>query len=252
MYVFFGMIYRKYINLKPNYIIFISDYSKENFRNKIYKNYKANRKLIDDNLNTYIICVKKFFKKLNLNIITLKNFEADDLISSYISKIKNFFKKNYTIYILSNDKDFTQLVNKNVFLIIKKDNILDIKEVQKKYGVLPYLIKDLLTLKGDKSDNIPGIKGIGSKNIINILNNIGNIKKIYKNLNKIKTLKLKNCKKIINLFKKNKVKIYLNNKLINLKNNLNFKFQIRKHKISTSYFKKIYLYLKYFEFNKNF
>lgn len=215
------MIFSKYKFCKPNYLIFIFDYDRNNFRKKIYKKYKSNRKKISKELILYILNIKKFLKVLNINFFCLPNVEGDDVIGSLIFKIKKlFFKKKYLIYILSYDKDFLQLVNNNVYLFISYKNILDPKFIFKKYGIYPNLIKDFLVLCGDKSDNIPGIKGIGIKKAIFLIKKIGNIKSIYKNLHKIKDLKISNYSNIINNLKYNRKKIKLWFSLVNIKLNI--------------------------------
>lgn len=246
LYIFFNMIYSRYIYLNPNFIFFVFD-SKCNFRKKIYTYYKSNRKKISVHLLQYIKIIKCFLKRIGIDIIYLKGFEADDIIGSLIFKIKNHFKKT-VIYIISYDKDFTQLVNNDIFLIANKNNIINIIDVKKIYGVYPYLIKDFFALKGDRSDNIPGIKGLNTKDILIILNNLGNIFYIYKNLNNLKYLNIKNSTNIYLTLKENKNFVFLWYTLINIRTDLDIPIKINQYKINTLLFKKINLYLKYFKY----
>lgn len=203
-YIFFSIIKSRINLLKPKYIFFIFD-SKNTNKKKIYKYYKYNRKNSSKGLIIYIKNIIIFIKKLGFKIFLKNGFEADELIARIIYFIEKKIKHNLCIYILSNDKDYLQLVNNNTYLLIDKNNIFGPKEVNSKFGVFPYLIVDYLALIGDKIDNIPGIKGIGIKTASLILNNIGGIKCIYKNLNNIKNLKIYNVNKIIkNLKKKSK------------------------------------------------
>lgn len=247
--VFWNMIFSKYKIYKPNYIFFIFDYDRSNFRKKIYKKYKSNRKKISKELLIYILGIKKFFDILNIKYFSYPDVEGDDVIGSLVKKISNIFKKKkHLIYILSYDKDFLQLVNNNVYLFISIDNILNPKYTFRKYGIYPNFFKDLLILCGDKSDNIPGIKGIGIKKAIILINNIGNIKNIYNNLHKIKYLKISNSNTIINNLKKNINNIKLWSTLISIKLNLKINLNINNFKINKFFFYNIFNFLKKFNF----
>lgn len=237
------MILNKYYFLKPKYIIFIFDYNRKNFRNKICNNYKKNRKKISLHLLKYILLIKKEFNKWGINYYSIPYVEGDDVIGTLI---KNFInKEKYKIYILSYDKDLLQLISKNIYMFVTKKIIFNKKKVFKKYGIYPNLFKDMLILCGDKSDNIPGIKGIGVKTASLLLNNIGNIYNIYKNLDKIKKLKIKNYLNIIKNLKDNHTNINIWNKLISLKTNLKIKFKLNNFlvnfKLLNNIFKKINL-----------
>ncbi len=234
------MIYSRFKIYKPNYIIFVFDYDRNNFRNKIYPYYKSNRKKIPSNLVKYILFIKRKLILWNIKILSIPNVEGDDVIASFINKIKKTNKNKYIFYILSYDKDFLQLVNKNIYLIISSKIYFSVKKFFNKYKIYPSLIKDLLALCGDKSDNIPGIKGIGIKTALILLNKIGNIKKIYKNLNKIKKLKIKNKSKIIKNLKENYKNILIWYKLIKFKKNINLKINLNKFLINNFLFNKIF------------
>ncbi len=249
-YVFLNMIYSKFKIYKPDYIIFIFDYNRKNFRHKIYKNYKSNRKKMSKNLIFYIKNIKRFLYFLGIKIFSLPNFEGDDIIASLAYKINQLFSRNCYIYILSYDKDFLQLISKNIYLFIKKDIIIDQSKVFNKYGIHPNLMIDFLVLCGDKSDNIPGIKGVGFKKAIYLLKNIGNIYDIHKNLNKIKLLNLNNKKNIIKIFKNNFHDIKLWYKLISLKCDINLnKINIEDYSFKNLSFKNFFNLLVFFKFH---
>lgn len=248
--VFWNMIFSKYKFCKPNYLLFVFDYDRNNFRKKICKKYKSNRKKIPKELLLYISNIKFFFNVFGIKYFSYPNVEGDDVIGSLICKINSFFlnKKDYLIYILSYDKDFLQLVNNNVYLFVSFKEIFDPKLIYKKYGVYPNSIIDLLVLCGDKSDNIPGIKGIGFKKAPILINNIGNIKEIYKNLFKIKNLKIRNYINIVKNLKLNINKINLWYSLIKIKLDVKIKFDLHKFKTNSFFFLKVFNWLKNFNF----
>lgn len=247
--VFWNMILNKYRFCKPNYLLFIFDYDRNNFRKKIYKKYKSNRKKIPKKLILYISGIKLFFNTFGIKYLSYPNVEGDDVIGSLVYKINSLFlNQKYLIYILSYDKDFLQLVNDKVYLFISTREILNPKCIFDKYGVYPNLIKDLLVLCGDKSDNIPGIKGIGIKKATILVNNIGSIKDIYKNLYKIKYLKISNYSNIIKNLKLNINKIDLWYSLMSIKLDIKININLCKFKINNVFFFKIFSLLKKFSF----
>lgn len=243
VYIFFNMIKSLYYSIFPKYIIFVFDCAKDNFRNKLYPKYKSKRKKMSFDLLRYINFILNILNDIKINIVTVFGYEADDVIGSIVFKL-NSIKDKYNIYILSFDKDFIQLINDHTFLLINKNLILNIDSIKVKYGIFPCFFRDFISLSGDPSDNIPGIKGIGLKKASMLINNIGCIDDIYSNLNGIKKLHFTNTDKIIFNLKKNFNNVYLWYKLITIKLDLDFNFDINKYYISDFFFIEIFNYLK--------
>lgn len=186
--VFIRMIYFRYLKILPKYIIFVFDNKKKkNYRKNIFYKYKSNRKKCSKNFLLYLKYILNKLKKFNIKFICIPEVECDDVINNIIKILNKLFKFIY-IYILSYDKDYIQLISNNVFLYTSINEILNIKNIHKKYGIYPYMLKDFLVLCGDRSDNIPGIKGIGNKIALKILNNIGDIYNIYNDIKKLNNL----------------------------------------------------------------
>ncbi|CAL4322720.1 5'-3' exonuclease [Buchnera aphidicola] len=242
-----GAIYGTLIMLKkvfnkymPNKIIIVFDHKTINFRKKIYKKYKANRPKIPQDLKVQINQLIKIINYIGIPVIQIPGFEADDIIGTLVYK-KN--KKN--ILILTNDKDMMQLINKNVKILNHHETIIGEKEVRKKFGISPKLIKDFLALVGDRSDNIPGIPGVGIKTAQILLKNFHSLKEIYKNLDKLSLLNIRNAKKLPKIFLKNKkiafISKYLSTIQIRIRSpilNASFKLKKPKKKKIFEYFKK--------------
>lgn len=166
----------KIIDEKPDYLIACFDSPAPTFRHLKFKEYKATRPKIADDLKAQIPLVKKLFTCLNIPIIEKTNYEADDLIGSLLDK-----KKLNIIF--SGDLDTLQLVDKNTLVYFLKKGITEIevydeKKVEEKFGIPPKLLPDLKALIGDPSDNIIGIKGIGPKTATHLLKKYGSIEKI--------------------------------------------------------------------------
>ncbi|WP_343183422.1 5'-3' exonuclease [Buchnera aphidicola] len=243
-----GVIYGILIMLKkifnkynPKKIIIVFDHKKKTFRNKIYKKYKSNRPNIPLDLKKQIKNVKKIIKYIGIPILKIPGFEADDIIGTLSKKYFKYIKK---ILILTNDKDMTQLINKNVKILDNNSKIIGKKEVIKKYGVKPKLIKYFLAIVGDRSDNIPGIPGIGIKTTQKILKKFKSLKDIYKNLKKLKSLNIRNSVKLKNIFKKNKKIAFLSYSLTKIKTNIKNKKLNKKFKLKKPKYKKIFKYFK--------
>ena len=140
-------------NEKPTHFAVIFDSARKNFRNEIYKEYKANRTEAPEDLAPQFEYIRKSVKAFNLPSIELLNYEADDLIATYAKQITEAGGK---VTIISSDKDLMQLVSEKVRLYDPmKSKILGEKEVIEKFGVKPNQVIDVQSLAGDSSDNVP-------------------------------------------------------------------------------------------------
>ncbi|ABJ90727.1 DNA polymerase I [Buchnera aphidicola] len=218
LYGYIRLLNKLIEKFNPKKIIIVFDTPKKTNRHKLFTKYKKNRISMPNELKKQINPLKKIIKALNITIISIKKIEADDIIGT-ISRI--FTKKKYYIFIYSADKDMTQLIKKNVFVIpgsIKK--VLNKNDIFKKYGVYPKSIADFLCLVGDFSDNIRGVLGIGKKTAKILLQSFSSIKKIYKNIEKISFLPIKNIKNIKKNLEKNKKNTFLSYQLTKINKNI--------------------------------
>lgn len=169
---------------KPTNIAVVFDPKGKNFRHDIYPEYKANRSKMPEELSSQIPILYTALDLIGLRPIIKDGVEADDIIGTLARK---FSKENIKIEIFSGDKDFAQLVNKNINIINPVNfERLDEKGIERKYEVNPKYFIDYLSLMGDKSDNIPGVPGIGSKTAIKMINEYKNIDNIIKESKMIK------------------------------------------------------------------
>ncbi len=183
-YAFLNMIKKLINDEKPDTLIVVFDSKAPSFREEICREYKAQRQPMPDNLSVQIPYVKGILQAMGLPTIEKQGFEADDIIGTLVKGLSN---DNNVIYIVTGDKDMTQLVSENVFVFDKMKNLLiGEKEVIEKFGVKPALITDYLALCGDTSDNIPGAPGIGDKTARELVENLGDIDEIYKRISEIK------------------------------------------------------------------
>ncbi|WP_334059834.1 DNA polymerase I [Alteromonas sp. S005] len=176
----------------PTHMAVIFDAKGKTFRDDIYKEYKANRPPMPDELRSQIEPLHTIIKAMGLPVIVESGVEADDVIGTLA---KHATEKGIDTLISTGDKDMAQLVNQHVTLINTMTNqVMDVEGVNTKFGIPPELVIDFLALKGDKVDNIPGVPGVGDKSAQALLNGIGGIDDIYKNLDKIADLSFRGSK----------------------------------------------------------
>ena len=167
---------------KPTHFAVIFDSARKNFRNEIYKDYKANRSEAPEDLIPQFEYIRKSVQAFNLPSIELINYEADDLIATYAKKIIDAGAK---VTIVSSDKDLMQLVSNDIRLYDPmKNRVIGKNEVKEKFGVTPEQVIDVQSLAGDSSDNIPGVPGIGIKTAAELINKYGNLDNLLKRLQK--------------------------------------------------------------------
>ena len=181
-----GVIYGVLNMLRLTHSQFPSDYSVcifdakgKTFRNDIYKNYKANRPKMPQELAIQIEPLKKAISAMGWPMLIKDAVEADDVIGT-LSKQAN--DKKIKVIISTGDKDLAQLVNKDTTLINTMTNEkLDITGVKNKFGIPPSSIIDYLTIIGDKADNVPGVEKVGPKTALKWLEEYKTLEKIVKN-----------------------------------------------------------------------
>jgi DNA polymerase-1 len=183
---------------KPDYIAVAFDTEEPTFRHKLYKEYKGTRQAMPDDLIPQIGKIKEVVSAYNIPMIEMHGFEADDIIGT-LTKIAE--KEGVWSFIVTPDKDFMQLVNKNIRIYkparsvqgskVAEIEVIGIEEVKQRFGVPPECIIDILALMGDKVDNVPGVKGIGEKTAAALMQEFKTLENLYKNINKISKPKLK-------------------------------------------------------------
>lgn len=176
----------------PAQIAVVFDAKGKTFRDDIYKEYKANRPPMPDELREQIAPLHEIVQAMGLPMIVEPGVEADDVIGTLAHQAS---AQGIQTVISTGDKDMAQLVDENTTLVNTMTNTkMDIAGVTEKFGIPPELIIDFLALKGDKVDNIPGVPGVGDKSATAMLQGIGGIDSIYQNLDKIAELSFRGAK----------------------------------------------------------
>ena len=166
-------------------IVVIFDAKGKTFRNDVYKEYKANRPPMPDDLREQLVPLKDICRAIGFPLIEIEGVEADDVIATVVKIAK---QKNYKTVISSLDKDLMQLVEDPVSTIMNTmtHQIFNEEKVFEKFGVMPNQIRDMLALVGDTSDNIPGVPKVGQKTAAKWLSEYGNLEGVKSNADSIK------------------------------------------------------------------
>ncbi len=227
---------------KPTHFAVIFDSARKNFRNEIYKDYKANRSDAPDDLAPQFEYIRKAVKAFNLPSIEQLNYEADDLIATYAKQIVKLGAK---ATIISSDKDLMQLVSKKIRLFDPmKSKVIGEKEVIAKFGVKPEQVIDVQSLAGDSSDNIPGVPGIGIKTAAELINKYKTLENLLKKANDIPQKKRKET------LIENKDLAFVSKKLVTLKDDVPVQNKIESFNIKNVEKNKLYEFLREMEFNR--
>ena len=173
---------------QPTHLAVVFDTSAATERHIDFPAYKANRQETPEDLSAAIPDIKRIIKGFNLPCLELDGFEADDIIGSLALEAAAL---GYTVYMVTPDKDYGQIVRDNIFMYKPisgdKPDILGPEQVCAKWGIKRVdQVIDMLGLMGDAVDNIPGIPGIGEKTAAKLLAEYDNIENLIANADKIK------------------------------------------------------------------
>ena len=159
------------------------------FRRDIFPEYKANRSETPEDILLSISYVKRVLDAMCIPILEVAGYEADDVIGTLSQK---GVEAGYDVYMVTPDKDYGQLVRDNCRIYKQRGaegsiEIVDREAIREKYGIDdPQLVRDILALWGDASDNIPGVPGIGEKIACKLVREWGTVENILDNVSKIK------------------------------------------------------------------
>ena len=191
MSVLFG--FTKYIlelieKERPTHLAVAFDPPGGTFRHEMYPEYKGTRsetpQLIIDSLEP--LC--ELCKAMGFPVLMVKGFEADDVIGSMAKRAE---KEGFTVYMVTPDKDYGQLISEKILQFKPgksgSDNeVIDVRKVCEKYNInSPEQVIEILTICGDSSDNVPGVKGVGEVGAGKLISKFGTVKEIYRHLDEL-------------------------------------------------------------------
>jgi DNA polymerase-1 len=192
VYGFTSMLLKMKEEFQPDYIVTTFDRKAPTFRHEDYKEYKAGRKKMPDELIGQFALVRELLEKMAIDIFELDGFEADDLIGT----LSVFGEaQGLEVYIVTGDRDALQLATDNVKVVINKKGmsekeIYDRNRIIEDLGVTPTEFIDVKGLMGDASDNIPGVPGVGEKTAYKLIKEYKSIENLLMNIEKVSGKKL--------------------------------------------------------------
>ncbi|MFG6176789.1 DNA polymerase I [Halomonas sp. THAF12] len=186
------------------------------FRDELFKEYKAQRPPMPDDLRAQVQPLHDCVRALGLPLLCIEGVEADDVIGTLA---RHATEAGRDAVISTGDKDMAQLVNAHITLVnTMKDETLDVAGVKEKFGLPPELIIDFLALMGDKVDNIPGVAGVGEKTALGLLQGMeGGLESVYADLEKVKTLGFRGAKTLPKKLEEHRDQAFLSYELATIK-----------------------------------
>ncbi|MEA1873100.1 MAG: DNA polymerase I [Bacteroidota bacterium] len=213
---------------EPSHIAVVFDPPGPTFRNEMYSEYKANRDATPEDIRKAVPYIKDILKAYNIPVVEEEGYEADDVVGTLARMAAD---ENFTVYMMTSDKDYAQLVTDKVFMYRprrsgEKDNqVLKVPEILNKFSIeKPEQVIDILALWGDSADNVPGAPGVGEKTAIKLIDQFGSVENLLDNTDQLKG---KQKEKI----EANKAQILLSKKLVTIEQEvpLNIDFSLFKY-----------------------
>ncbi|HEV8492967.1 MAG TPA: 5'-3' exonuclease H3TH domain-containing protein, partial [Candidatus Angelobacter sp.] len=204
-YVFVNMLRKLRADFNPEYLAAVFDVAGPTFRDEQakavtsvrkfdiktqtfkeveYQGYKAQRAEMPHDLAQQVPYIRRALEAYRIPILESKGFEADDVIGTLGRKAA---AQGYQVFVVSSDKDMLQLVNDKVCVLNPpKDNLIcDAAKVEEILGVRPEQVIDVMALRGDSIDNIPGAPGIGDKGSVEIIKRFGTLENALEQAEKV-------------------------------------------------------------------
>jgi hypothetical protein len=172
---------------RPDYLGVAFDHGKT-FRHEAFPAYKAQRQETPEDITQSVPIIKEILRAFHIPILQADGFEADDVIGTLAIKAA---EKNVETYMLTPDKDYGQLIRKNVFMYRPRHgggyDVIGEHEIADKYGIsTPAQVIDLLALMGDSADNFPGCPGVGEKTAVKLINEFGSTESLILHADQLK------------------------------------------------------------------
>ena len=172
---------------KPDLLGVALDPKGGSFRCQLFPEYKANRPETPEDIIASVPYLCRLLRAMRIPVFEIAGYEADDVIGTLAVKGE---KAGYEVFMVTPDKDYGQLVGDHRHLYKQKGDGVEIlrkEDICEKYGISdPVLVRDILAIWGDASDNIPGVPGIGEKGACKLVGEWGAVENILANVQNIK------------------------------------------------------------------
>jgi DNA polymerase-1 len=234
VYGFLSMLYKLIDTYSPEYLCVAFDPEKPTFRHQQYKDYKATRQKAPSELVQQFQLIRDVLDIHRIKRVEVEGFEADDLAGTFACAAK---EQGTDVYLVTSDKDYLQLIDENVKVILTKKGVsnteeMDLKSMEEEYGLTPEQFVDLKSLMGDSSDNIPGVSGVGEKTALKLMQEYKSLDNIYENIDSIKG-------KLKEKLEADKMQAYMSQTLARIITDIPIEFDIEEFKMQKPDMKKL-------------
>lgn len=229
----------------PDYLAVAFDPPGGTFRNKMYPEYKANRKETPQLVIDALEPLMELCGALNIKTLMIKGFEADDVIGSMARRCG---AEGLDVFMVTPDKDYGQLIGDHIWQYkpgkAGNDNeIIGVKEICQRYGISsPAQVIDMLTICGDTADNVPGVKGVGEVGAGKLVAKYGSVEEIYRHLDELTPRQRSQ-------FEEARDHIGLSHELVTIKTDIDIDVRTEDMKVSHEYGPKLADLFEKYEFN---
>ena len=215
VYGFIRMLLKLLKEERPRHIAVVFDSPRKTFRDDLFESYKANRVEAPNDLTVQVPYILRAVEAFRIKSLVLEGFEADDVIGTLAARAA---AKRFETVIVTEDKDFMQLVGPHVTLWnTMRDRRVDAREVRARLGVDPSAVVDVMALMGDSIDNVKGVPGVGEKTATALIKHFGSLDKLYANLAEVETIPgLRGAKRIAALLAEHRASAELARKLVSI------------------------------------
>ena len=192
-YGFLGFLIRLVVEEAPTHLGVAFDKSlTTSFRTELFPEYKAKRESPPEELKAQVADCYELSVAFGAAAFIDERFEADDLLATVCASIHS---RAGAVVIVSSDKDLAQLVDERVTLFdFARSERYDVEGVQRKLGVRPEQVPDLLGLAGDPVDNIPGVRGVGPKTAVQLLGEFESLEEALEGLDEIEAMPIRGAR----------------------------------------------------------
>lgn len=176
------------IRERPSHLAVAFDPPSKTFRHELYPLYKANRAETPELIKSALDPLIEIVSSMSIPVLMRPGFEADDVIGTLAKKAES---EGFTVFMLTPDKDYGQLVSEKIFQCKPGKNggeniIIGPEQIKEEYGINdPRSVIDILAIWGDASDNVPGVKGVGEVGSRKLIQKYGTVENIYKHLDEL-------------------------------------------------------------------
>lgn len=187
VYGFTNMLLKILDEEQPQYAAAAFDKAAPTFRHTAYRDYKATRQRMPDDLRPQIKTSKEILEALAIPIYEVEGYEADDILGTMARKAE---AEGFDVLIVTGDLDVLQLVGPNIRVMvtsrgISETMVYDLAKVKERFGFEPPKLPDYKGLKGDTTDNIPGVPGVGEKTASQLVAQFGSVEDLLDHLDRV-------------------------------------------------------------------